>query len=94
MAKPKCFQIDEGGERFWYAAETAEQALEAYKEDIADTFEGAEVCELSDEQMSLLTVMLETYDGKFDVEVPMKTSFELTCRGWDGSPLQLCSTIF
>ena len=89
----KVFRIDEGGERFYYAAQDADQAKAEYRETWEPESEDFTIVQLSDEEMEAIKITREDEEGDGGLTT-LKALFEEECKGWTGEALYLAGSVF
>ena len=90
----KCFRIDAGGEYFYYAAETEDQAMSDFRDDIDDDFEDAKIQEITLEQMENIKVTMEDENENPNGEITLKKFFDDECKGHTDGSFQLCGSVY
>jgi hypothetical protein len=90
----KCFRIDSGGETFYWAGETEEEAIAAFRDNYDEFADPSRVVELTDGEMALINVSLENARGIPVVAAPLKQVFEDETRAWVGGAFELCGSVY
>lgn len=90
----KCFKISEGGETFYWAGESKELVAEEYREAYSDFDGPPTIEELSDEEMSAITVQLENEDEEPDGKATLKEVFDDETKACVGGAFELCGSVF
>ena len=90
----KVFKIEEGGERFYYAAQDADQAKAEYRETWEPEGEDLTIVQLSDEEMEATEICMETQDESAGDYTTLKALFEDECKGWNGGAQYLAGSVF
>jgi hypothetical protein len=95
MSEMKCFRIDDGGERFHFAAETSERALEQFREDYDCDCKAPQVRELTSEEMEGMSVTMEDEEQYPSGKCTLAQLFDNEVDANEGSRvIQLCSTVY
>ena len=90
----KCFRIESGGERFYWAGESQEGVLAEFK-DIYDDFDDpAEIFEVSDDEMAAITVTVEDENTEPNKTLTLKQLFDDKTKTCIGGDFELCGSVF
>ncbi len=91
----KCFRINEGGEHFWYAAETQEAAMAEHRSTFEDEDDlGVEILEVSDAEMESSTIDTTDGDDYPDGRASLKQLFDDACKDRIDGALSLASSVY
>lgn len=90
----KCFKIEEGGERFWYAAETQEAAMAEHRDLFADEGSEIEIREATDEEMDRTIIIMEDEYEWPGGSATLREVFDTECSAHFGGALQLASSVY
>ena len=90
----KCFRINSGGERFYWAGESQEDVLAEFKDNYDDFDDPAEICELSDDEMASITVTIEDENTEPNETSTLKQLFDEETKTCIGGAFELCGSVF
>lgn len=90
----KCFRICSGGETFYWAGESSEDIMSEFR-NVYDEFDDspAQIVELTDDEMSVLTVRLENEHEEPDGVSTLKQVFEDETKSCIGGAFELCGSV-
>jgi len=92
--KMKCFRIESGGERFYWAGESQEGVLAEFKDNYDDFDDPAEILELSDDEMASITVTVEDENTEPNDTSTLKQLFDDKTKTCIGGDFELCGSVF
>lgn len=92
--KMKCFRIESGGERFYWAGESQEDVLAEFKDNYDDFDDPAEIFELSDDEMASITVTVEDENTEPNDTSTLKQLFDDETKTCIGGAFELCGSVF
>lgn len=90
----KCFRIDSGGERFYWAGESQEDVLAEFKDNYDDFDDPAEIFELSADEMASITVTVEDENTEPNETSTLKHLFDEETKAVIGGAFEICGSVF
>jgi hypothetical protein len=90
----KCFKIESGGERFYWAGESKEDTLAEFKDNYDDSGDPADICELSDDEMAAITVTVEDEYTEPNETSSLKKLFDDETKTCIGGAFEICGSVF
>lgn len=90
----KCFRIDSGGERFFWAGESSEDVLSEFRDAYDDFDDPAEIAELTDDEMAAITVTVEDENTEPNKTSTLKQLFDDETKTCIGGAFELCGSVF
>jgi hypothetical protein len=90
----KCFKIESGGERFYWAGESSEDVLAEFKHAYDDFDDPAHIYELSGDEMAAITVTVEDENTDPNGTSTLKELFDDDTKTCIGGAFELCGSVF